>query len=215
MALHTIQLYMVTMERSTPRSQYAFLSRFVITSAILTFPQTPMRIPEGVKLYKETLPSIFPGLVVTSDLSNRTNVVSASTSWTIWYDSTTGENRRSSAADALLWAADQQRPSLTVLAEHKVAKVLFDSSLTAKGVTFGTNTSGSWNVYAKKEVILAAGSLASAPVLERSGVGSKSVLKAAGVKQLVDLPGVGANLCVRLCPLNHGPSTLEIDGIPF
>ena len=159
-----------------------------------------MRIPEGVKLYKETLPSVLTGLTVTSDLSNRTNVVSASTSWTIWYDPVSGENKRSSAADALLWAQDQQRDSLTVLADHKVAKVLFNSSLAATGVQFGTNTTGSWNVYARKEVILAAGSLASAPILERSGIGSSTVLKSAGIKQLVNLPGVGANLCVSQIP---------------
>ena len=150
-----------------------------------------------MKLYKETLPSVFPGLVVTSDLSNRTTVVSASASWSIWFDPVTNINFRSSAADALLWAEDQQRESLTVLSEHKVAKVLFDESLTATGVEFGTNTSGTWQVFACKEVILSAGSLASGPVLERSGVGNASILEAAGVQQLVDLPGVGVNLCVR------------------
>ena len=160
--------------------------------------KTPLRIPEGVKLYKETLPSVFSGLTVGTDLSNRTSIVSASTSWTIWYDNTTGINYRSSAADALLWAPSQQRSTLTVLAEHKVAKVIFNCNLTATGVLFGTNTAGNWTVYASKEVILAAGSLASAPILERSGVGSSSVLKAAGIKQVVNLPGVGTNLCVSV-----------------
>lgn len=108
----------------------------------------------------------------------------------------TNINYRSSAADALLWAEDQQRESLTVLAKHKVNKVLFDEMLSTVGVEFGTNVSGSWHAFANKEVILSAGSLASAPILERSGVGSARVLKTAGVKQFVELPGVGANLCV-------------------
>ena len=153
-----------------------------------------MRIPLGVQLYKETLPSVFPGLTIGTDLSNRTSIVSASATWSIWYDSETNINYRSSAADGLLFASDQQRDCLTVLAEHKVANVIFDSSMTATGVVFGTNTSGSWNVYASKEVILSAGALASAPILERSGVGNATILEAAGVTPLVNLPGVGANL---------------------
>lgn len=154
-----------------------------------------MRIPGGQKLYKEALPLAFPGLLAGNDLSNRTSVVSASTSWTIWYDSVTGKNRRSSAADGLLWSASQQRKSLTILANHKVDKVLFDQKMNAVGVTFGKNSSTALaTVYAKKEVILAAGTLASAPILERSGVGKASILKELGINQLVDLPGVGANL---------------------
>lgn len=154
-----------------------------------------MRIPGAQKLYKEALPLVFPGLTVGNDLSNRTSVVSASASWTIWYDPVTGKNRRSSAADGLLWAAGQQRDSLTILANHKVDKVLFDKKMNAKGVKFGTNsTSKLSTVYAKREIILAAGTLGSAPILERSGVGKASVLKAMGIEQLVDLPGVGANL---------------------
>lgn len=163
-----------------------------------------MRIPHAVGLYKESLPQVFPGLTIGNDLSNRSldGTVSASSSWTIWHDYDTGENRRSSAADGYLWASDEQRESLTVLINHKVDKVLFSEDLTATSVTFGTkpgaDVSGSQPglhvVHANKEVILAAGSLASAPVLERSGIGSPEVLAAAGIQQLVDLPGVGVNL---------------------
>ncbi|KAH8666906.1 alcohol oxidase [Xylariales sp. PMI_506] len=165
----------------------------------VSFP-TPMRIPKAQELYKEALPLAFPGLVVGDDLSNRTSVVSASTSWTIWYDPVTGKNRRSSAADGLLWAEDQQRETLTVLATHKVATVLFaggddGDGLSATGVTTGTGTSPPLStVYARKEVLLAAGSLASAPLLERSGIGRADVLGSFGIEARVDLPGVGANL---------------------
>lgn len=163
-----------------------------------------MRIPRAVELYKESLPLVFPGLTISNDLSNRSSdgTVSASSSWTIWYDHSTGENRRSSAADGYLWAPNQQRDTLTVLTNHKVDKVLLGDGLAARGVVFGTvpgaNVPGSQQgmhvVHASREVILAAGSLASAPILERSGAGSAKVLAAAGVRQLVDLPGVGANL---------------------
>lgn len=164
-----------------------------------------MRIPGAVALYKQALPLTFNGLAIGNDLSNRTSVVSASTSWTIWYDPVTGENRRSSAADGLLWAADQQRDSLTVLTTHKVARVLLDESMTATGVSFACFNGSSpspdlFSVYAAKGVILSAGSLGSGPILERSGIGRADILSAAGVKQVVDLPGVGANLIVRVMP---------------
>lgn len=163
-----------------------------------------MRIPRAVELYKESLPLVFPGLTISNDLSNRSSdgTVSASSSWTIWHDHSTGENRRSSAADGYLWAPSQQRDTLTVLTNHKVDKVLLGDDLAARGVVFGIapgadvpgSQPGMHAVHASREVILAAGSLASAPVLERSGVGSAEVLAAAGVRQLVDLPGVGVNL---------------------
>lgn len=159
-----------------------------------------MRIPRAVKLYKEALPHAFPGLTISNDLSNRTSVVSASTSWTIWHDPVTGKMKRSSAADALLWAPGQQRLSLTVLANHTVDKVNLDQNLKANGVRFSPTLSRDskqqYVVKAAKSVILAAGTLATAPILERSGVGKASILSAAKVKQLVDLPGVGTNLNV-------------------
>lgn len=163
-----------------------------------------MRIPRAVELYKESLPLVFPGLTIGNDLSNRSldGTVSASSSWTIWHDYDTGENRRSSAADGYLWASDQQRDSLTVLTNHKVDRILFGDDLTANSVVFGTKPGadvpgsqpGLHVVHANKEVILAAGSLATAPILERSGLGSSEVLEAADIEQLVDLPGVGVNL---------------------
>jgi alcohol oxidase len=42
-------------------------------------------------------------------------------------------------------------------------------------------------------VVVSAGSLGSPAILERSGIGGKQVLEGVGVKQLVDLPGVGEN----------------------
>ena len=48
-------------------------------------------------------------------------------------------------------------------------------------------------VKASKLVIVSAGAFGSPTILERSGIGAKKVLDAAGVKQLVELPGVGEN----------------------
>jgi choline dehydrogenase len=133
-------------------------------------------------------------------MSNRSSVSLATTLYTIWHDPVTGKNRRSSAADGLLWAPGQQRPTLSILATHMVDRVLFDPGLTATGVVFlpanSTSSSKRFKALARKGVILSAGSLATPPILERSGIGRPDVLKAAGIPKLVDLPGVGANLNV-------------------
>lgn len=47
---------------------------------------------------------------------------------------------------------------------------------------------------AKKEVIISAGTFLTPKLLELSGIGQKAVLSNAGIKQIVDLPGVGDNL---------------------
>ena len=47
-------------------------------------------------------------------------------------------------------------------------------------------------VRAKRLVVVSGGACGSPLILERSGIGGKDVLHRAGVKQVVDLPGVGA-----------------------
>ncbi|KAH8109511.1 alcohol oxidase [Phellopilus nigrolimitatus] len=201
---NTLEPYMEAIERNHPPTLSQIVDGAAFDPAVhgytgslnVSFPD-PMRIPEAQRLYKEALPQVFEGLVVGDDLSARISVVSASTSWTIWNDESAGIRRRSSAAYALLYAQDQQRDGLSVLAEHKVAKVLLNSStdFTAHGVQFGNASHRTLHsVYARREVILAAGSLASPPILERSGVGDTNVLKKVGITSLVDLPGVGVNL---------------------
>ncbi|KAF4613895.1 hypothetical protein D9613_007490 [Agrocybe pediades] len=48
-------------------------------------------------------------------------------------------------------------------------------------------------VRASRLVVLSAGAFGTPSILERSGVGSAEVLKKHGVKQIIDLPGVGEN----------------------
>ena len=49
-------------------------------------------------------------------------------------------------------------------------------------------------VRARREVVLAAGSIGSPQLLQLSGIGPAAVLTAAGIEPVLDLPGVGANL---------------------
>ncbi|CAG7947347.1 unnamed protein product [Penicillium nalgiovense] len=96
---------------------------------------------------------------------------------------------------------------ITVLTGQLVGKVDLDSIIQspkgdgpkyrATGVEFGTHSKKGWkfNVKAKQEVILAAGSTISPIILQYSGIGPADILAApkVNIKQKIDLP-VGLNL---------------------
>ncbi|KAK7031444.1 alcohol oxidase [Favolaschia claudopus] len=145
----------------------------------VSFP-VPMRIPEAQAIYKAAI-ALVVGVTDGPDLSARNGV--SGRSWTIWWNPVAEFTQRASAAYSLLYPASKQQQTLT-LSSIK--------NLRATGLQFGPATGGAVEtVNARHEVLLAAGSLA---ILERSGVGSKSILHKFGIKQLVDLPGVGLNL---------------------
>ncbi|KAJ5729526.1 glucose oxidase [Penicillium malachiteum] len=103
------------------------------------------------------------------------------------------QTRSDAARELLLPIIDRQ--NLWILVGQRVGKVLIDeksSSYRAKGVDFGTDGE-QFEVFAKHEVILAAGALVSPLILEYSGIGVKSILETAKVDQIIDLP-VGQNL---------------------
>ncbi|KAI9056220.1 hypothetical protein LZ554_001148 [Drepanopeziza brunnea f. sp. 'monogermtubi'] len=84
-------------------------------------------------------------------------------------------------------------PRHTVLTNTRVAKINMKKgwkTYIATGVTLIDGTV----INARKEVILSAGSFQSPGLLEISGIGKKSVLDAANIAQLINLPGVGENL---------------------
>ncbi|KAL1618577.1 hypothetical protein SLS56_010505 [Neofusicoccum ribis] len=86
------------------------------------------------------------------------------------------------------------RTNLNLLAERQVTEIIFSSDLTAKGVKILNRADGSSSsVYARKEVILAAGAVHTPQILQLSGIGPKSVLRAAGLKTKLDLASVGSN----------------------
>ncbi|KAH7114830.1 hypothetical protein EDB81DRAFT_734312 [Dactylonectria macrodidyma] len=82
-------------------------------------------------------------------------------------------------------------PNLSVKTNAHAVKVLFSQSngLVATGVALEDGS----KILARKEVILSAGSIQSPGLLELSGIGQAAVLAKAGVKQLLNLPGVGEN----------------------
>jgi choline dehydrogenase len=82
------------------------------------------------------------------------------------------------------------------LIKHKVRRVLYSNTTlkeTPKVEIQSLDTGEVFTATAKLEVILAAGSLHTPQILQRSGIGPADLLKRAGIDLVVDLPGVGSN----------------------
>ncbi|KAF1936568.1 choline dehydrogenase-like protein [Clathrospora elynae] len=114
-----------------------------------------------------------------------------------WYantmDATTG--RRAHARYAY-YDPIQSRTNLHILLKTTANKIIFDDSkkpVMATGVEVTDDAGKVSTIYAKKEVVLAAGAIQTPKLLQLSGVGPKSVLEAAGVKVKVELDAVGSN----------------------
>jgi choline dehydrogenase len=100
------------------------------------------------------------------------------------------DGRRVSAADAFLHPV-MDRPNLTVALNTVVEQVVLDvlDGRRAVGVR-GRDA----EFLATREVILAAGAIATPKILQLSGIGPAEKLRSAGVDVVVDSPNVGARL---------------------
>ncbi|KAK3291476.1 uncharacterized protein B0H64DRAFT_427067 [Chaetomium fimeti] len=104
---------------------------------------------------------------------------------------------RSTARSAYYDPVNATRRNLHLITGQTATEILFHpgKALKAKGVRIVSRSDNTTrSVYAKKEVILAAGAIQTPQLLQASGIGPASVLAAAGVKVRKDLPSVGANL---------------------
>lgn len=104
-----------------------------------------------------------------------------------FYQSTTRNGRRWSAAQAFLRRAER-RANLTILTGTRVARVLFDGRRAA-----GVELEDGHRLMARGEVILCAGALETPRLLQLSGVGPAEHLRGHGIEVVADLPGVGEN----------------------
>ncbi|KAF3176744.1 hypothetical protein EYR41_011777 [Orbilia oligospora] len=123
--------------------------------------------------------------------------------WLKWIHPTTG--RRQDAAHALLHPIlESNRTGLQVLTEHKVVKVIISNgratgvecipNICVQTITPATEALANPKIIkARKYVVVSAGSLSTPCILERSGIGSKSVLGKAGIPVVAEVPGVGTN----------------------
>ncbi|KAK7062355.1 choline dehydrogenase [Favolaschia claudopus] len=97
------------------------------------------------------------------------------------------------------YIAPYSRPNLVILTGFQATKINWNSTTAgnavAGGVTFAASAGGqTYSVNAAKEVIMSGGTIGTPQVLQLSGVGPKSLITGLGIKSVVDLPGVGANL---------------------
>ncbi|MGW0859776.1 GMC family oxidoreductase [Streptomyces sp. NPDC002690] len=99
--------------------------------------------------------------------------------------------RRQSAADAYL-APALGRPNLTVVTGANAHRLIFEGTRCV-GVEYGVD-GRTHTATAAGEVVLTAGTIGSATLLQRSGIGSEEDLRQAGVDVFHRLPGVGRNL---------------------
>ncbi|KAE8740619.1 hypothetical protein FOCC_FOCC013856, partial [Frankliniella occidentalis] len=108
-------------------------------------------------------------------------------------------SKRFSTNRAYLSQQRALRSNLKVLTGATARRVVIDQrSKRATAVEF-TDTDGKTHVVkAKKEVVLSAGAIFSPHLLMLSGVGPADQLKAAGIPVIVDLPGVGEKLMVKM-----------------
>lgn len=106
----------------------------------------------------------------------------------------TPKGRRSSTARGYLDMA-KGRANLTIITHAMTNQILFNGKQ-AIGVEYiqGANQNSLLQVYADKEVLLCAGAIASPQILQRSGVGSSTLLQSLDIPVVHDLPGVGENL---------------------
>ena len=107
------------------------------------------------------------------------------------YQLSIGRRLRASAAARFLYPA-LKRGNLDLLIKAQVMRVLIESG---RAVGVEVNVGGEVRVIrARREVILSAGAIQSPQLLELSGVGGADRLAKAGVRCIVDAPGVGENL---------------------
>ena len=108
-----------------------------------------------------------------------------------WSDLNIVDGRRQSAADAYL-APARQRPNLTVLTDTLVHRIEVRAGR-CTGVEYSVGGAVS-RVECRNDVVLTAGTIGSTQLLMLSGIGPQQHLRQVGVRVVLNLPGVGANL---------------------
>ena len=103
-----------------------------------------------------------------------------------------------SYAVSAYYAPAAGRPNLHLITEAMVQKIVLEhgkhgGEARATGVAY-TKDSDAYTVFARREVIMAAGVYQTPQLLELSGIGSKSLLEKHGIECVVDNPYVGENL---------------------
>ncbi|MVO16635.1 GMC family oxidoreductase [Parasedimentitalea huanghaiensis] len=104
-----------------------------------------------------------------------------------FYQTTTHNGRRWSAAEAFLRKAEK-RKNLKIITEVRVARILFEGTR-AVGVMLEDGS----RYGAAGEVVLCAGAIETPRLMQLSGIGDAKHLSDHGIEVVADLPGVGEN----------------------
>ncbi|MCJ1399000.1 hypothetical protein MMC11_002202 [Xylographa trunciseda] len=122
-----------------------------------------------------------------------------------WYSYIGLDGKRQDAAHRYIHPlmATTEYPNLHLLLQTKVVRVLFDTSNAAHAIeviptpssepVIPINQGAVKIISARKLIVVSSGALASAGILERSGIGAATLLSSLGVPLIVNLPGVGEN----------------------
>ncbi|ANZ75245.1 BA75_03165T0 [Komagataella pastoris] len=122
--------------------------------------------------------------------------------WLKWINRDTG--RRSDSAHAFVHSTMRNHDNLYLICNTKVDKIIVEDGRAAGVRTVPSKPLNAkkptHKVYrARKQIVLSCGTISSPLVLQRSGFGDPIKLRAAGVKPLVNLPGVGRNFQDHYC----------------
>ena len=116
--------------------------------------------------------------------------------WLKWINRDSG--RRSDSAHAYIHSTRAHHENLHLVVNTKVEKVLLEGDRcvgvrTCPTKPLSPSERKTRDFKSKKFTIVSGGTLSSPLILQRSGIGDPEKLRKAGVKPLVDLPGVGLN----------------------
>ncbi|KAK7457791.1 hypothetical protein VKT23_010130 [Stygiomarasmius scandens] len=149
---------------------------------------------EQAKLWRETSERL--GFPVSPDLSDGSpHAVGVSPA------SIDAANNTRCSATCAYYTPFADEPNFTVLTNTTVTRIIWDESgkgggLVASAVEYidFKNQTKSVDLSPRGEVIISAGTIGSPKVLELSGIGNSSILRAAGIDPVLELPSVGENL---------------------
>jgi choline dehydrogenase len=127
------------------------------------------------------------------------------------YQVTQKRGERWSAAAAYLHPA-AERSNLAIVTKAQATRVILEETR-ARGV-FYVKAGQSATARARREVLLAAGTINSPHLLLLSGIGPADELRAAGVAVVHDLPGVGKNLQdhINISVIHSSTRKITLDG---
>ena len=169
---------------TTSRANHGFDGPWKTSVSAYTSPVTEAVLQAGTGL----------GVATLSDINDKTTQLGG-----VRVTATIDERgRRSSTAQAYLDSKVRARPNLVLGVGVTTTRVLFEGKR-AVGVHFAKAKGQTvYEARARREVILAAGSVNTPQLLMVSGVGPQAELNRHGVDVVHDLPGVGQNLIDHL-----------------